>query len=160
MQSGVLALFVEDVDFHFFRQAELSAVGKLHAFEIGGEYVVGFPGGNALGEFAVMVGVLIPANFFRLVGGTPNSYVHTVDGKVVGTPDRTEDERVGLLLLRGGGQRAYGGAKQNCDQQKLEEESRSGPGGFTNSHRLRFPLRLLLRLRSLPRRPSTPGDWR
>ena len=57
MQSRVFALFVKDVDFDFFGKAEWGAVVELHTFEIGGQDIVGFAGGNTLGEFAVVVGV-------------------------------------------------------------------------------------------------------
>src|SRR5579863_561038 len=98
VQAGILALVVIDVDRHFLGQVEGFAVGGLEVFEVGPENVVGFTGRNALGEFTVMVGVEFPADFAGFVGGTANFNRHAVDGLIVRTPDRAEDDRVGLFF--------------------------------------------------------------
>jgi hypothetical protein len=118
VQAGVFALIVVDVDFDFFGQVELGAVGKFQVFGIGGKNVVGFAGRNVLSEFPGVVGVLVPTNFFRLIGGAPDFYVNAVDGAIVRSPDCAEDYGVRLpWFLRRGIQDSRSQSKQTETEQ-------------------------------------------
>src|SRR5712691_420530 len=163
MQSSVFAFVVVDMDGNFLDQAQRLAASGFESFEIGPEDVVGFAGGNALGELAHVVGVDFPLRLFVL--GAADFHRDTIDGAIVRTPDRPGDESVGLAFgLRGceesllrteGRQEKYdqekGKGRQPCDKAQ-QTKSRS-------SHRLRFPPPHLLPLRSLLPRLSTQADW-
>jgi len=97
MQAGVFALVVVDVNGGVLSVDGL-AIGRFDAFKVRRKNVVGFSSGNALSELAMMVGIDIPADFLGLVGGTANLDVDSVDGAIVGAPDRTSDQRVGLVV--------------------------------------------------------------
>ena len=117
MHPSVLALFAVDVDSHILGVGG-SAVGKFDAFQVGRENVVGFSGGDALGEFAVVVGVDLPADFLGLVGGAADFDLHSVERAVIRTPDGSGNKRVGLLVLGRGTEKSRAEAKQEYKQQE------------------------------------------
>lgn len=81
MQSSVFAFVVVDVDSDFFDQVNRLALGGFDAFEVGGEDVVGFADGNALGEFSHVVGIDLPLGF--LIFGAADFYSDAIDGMIV-----------------------------------------------------------------------------
>jgi len=124
VQAGVFALVVVDVDGDFLDQVEGPAVGGFDVLEIGRKDIVALAGGNALGEFAVVVGEEFPADSFGLVGGAANPYGDAVDGVVVGPPDGAEDEAIGFFFFFGV---RWGGALQMRRERK--EKGCSGEQG-------------------------------
>lgn len=99
MQSRILAFIIINVDCHFLIKVQRGAVGEFDAFEVGGEDVVIFAGGDALREFAIVVGVHLPADFLGLVFGAADLYFDAVDGLIIGSPDGAEDEGIRLRGL-------------------------------------------------------------
>jgi hypothetical protein len=122
VQSGIFAFFVVDMDFDFLGQTELGAVGKFQVFGISGKNVVGFAGGNTLGEFTVMVRVLFPTDFLGLIGGAADFHPDAVDGTIVRAPDCTEDQSIGLpRLLWSGSEGASTDTEKSQDHEEMEE---------------------------------------
>src|SRR5579872_7585520 len=74
------------------------AVSRFVAFEVGPDNVFSFPDGQALFKLTVMVGVDFPTNLLRLIGGFADLDRDAVDGQIVRSPNRTDDQRVGLSL--------------------------------------------------------------
>src|SRR6266446_6858888 len=103
MQTGVDALVVINMEVNLSGQVHRLSVGGLEIFEIGPDDVVRFARGNALGEFAIVVGIEFPPRF--LVAGTADLDLNAVNRTVVRSPDRSNDESIGLLRFRlfGGG---------------------------------------------------------
>src|ERR1039458_561028 len=143
------------------------AILSFHALEIGPHHVVGLAGGKPLGEFACMVGIELPLGLF--VRHAADLDLHAVEGAIVRSPDRSENESIAIcrfqLLGRGSCEgwrqdaRAQGSEKENNQQaERGEARKQKSTGGFTSRHRLRFPLLRPLP-RSRPRPPSTPADW-
>ena len=105
MQSGVFAFVVVDVDGNFLDQVQGLAVGRLEVLQVRREDVVGFPGGNALGEFAHVVGIDFPLRF--LVFRAADLYGDAVDRTIVGAPDGAGDQSVGLAFGFGSREEAF-----------------------------------------------------
>jgi hypothetical protein len=123
MQAGIFALVVIDVDRDFLHEMQRLALWCFDALDVGRKDIVGFSGGNALGEFAMMVGVDFPTNFLLFVGRAADVYSHAINGMIVGAPDSSKDDRVGLvfLALRSRGVEAQiEREKKDCDRQKLD----------------------------------------
>src|SRR5208282_724763 len=176
MQSGVFAFVVINVDGNFFQEMKGLAVGGLDAFQVSPENVVCFTGGHALGKFAVMIGVKLPADLLRLIGGAPNLYGNAVYGMIVGAPDGSENESVGLFFLvlvsirrRVAERSCAQKLRSQTEEQHFEDyqRARENPRGrhpgkarprSRSNHRLRSPRLPLPPLRSRLRRPSTPGE--
>jgi hypothetical protein len=162
MQTSIFALVVVDVHFDFLGQTELGAVGKFQVFGVGGKNIVGFAGGNVLSELTHVIGVLFPSDFFRLVGSTAYFHANAVDGAIVGSPNRAEDDCIGLpRFLRSGIQDSWGETKEDeADRQWMGQSQIAQTSAEpTNSHRPRFLVPLLLPLRSPPRRLSIRAGW-
>src|SRR5579859_1440322 len=149
MQSGVFAFIVINVNRDILGD-RMGSVGEFHAFEVGREDVVGFTSRHALGELAVVVGIHLPTDLLGLVLGAAHFYTDAVDGPIVWTPYRSNDEGVRLLrvgVTLGGTEHSGGQA----EKQKQEASERKQPcksqarGEPRSSHRLHFP-------RPLPRR--------
>jgi hypothetical protein len=98
MHAGVLAFFVVDVNGDVLGVSG-GPVGEFDAFEVGGEDVVGFSGRNALGEFTVVVGEDLPADFVGLVGGAADFDSHAVDGTIIRPPHGAGNQSIGLFIL-------------------------------------------------------------
>src|SRR5271157_425089 len=142
------------------------AVGEFDAFEVGGDDVVGFTSRDSLGKFTAVVGVKFPADFLGFIGGAADLHSYAVHGMIVRSPDRAEDEGVGLAgfdLLSGRVQKWGQAEKKREDQRKPGGGALRGKqalGESRTSHRRRFPLPvLLLPLRNPLPRPSIPADW-
>lgn len=96
VQAGIFPFVIVNVHGNILKQVEGLAVSGFKVLYIGGEDVVGFPGRNALGEFTVMVGVDFPLGL--LVLSAAYFYGHTVNRVIVGTPDSSGDQGVGLFI--------------------------------------------------------------
>ena len=96
MQSSVFAFIVINVDGDVFDETQRPAVRRLQAFKVGGKDVVGFAGGNALGELAEVVGIDFPLGL--LVLGAADFHHDPKNGMIVRTPDRAGDESIRLAF--------------------------------------------------------------
>jgi hypothetical protein len=99
MQSRVLTFVIINVDSNFLSEVKRGTVREFDAFEVGRKDVIVFAGGNALREFAIVVGVHFPSDLLGLVFGTADLHLDTVDGMIIGSPDGSEDEGIGLRGL-------------------------------------------------------------
>ena len=96
VQACVFPFVVVNVHGDILKQVEGPAVGGFEVLYIGGEDVVGFTGRNALGKFPVMIGIDFP--FGLLIVGAANLDGNTVNRMIVGTPDGSGDQGVGLVV--------------------------------------------------------------
>ncbi len=96
MQTDIGALVAVDVDLDFRVGLEAAAIGQFVAFNVSPDDVIAGTGGHALGEFAGVIGVELPADF--LVALAADFDPDGVKRVSVGIEDRAEDERVGLGL--------------------------------------------------------------
>src|SRR6266567_7703397 len=96
MQAGVFAFFPIDVNRDLLSQAQRLAVDSLEMLQIRREDVVRFARGDALRELSMMVGVDFPLRL--LVFGAANPDGHPIYRAIIGPPDGSGDERVGLLF--------------------------------------------------------------
>src|SRR5690349_11984768 len=96
MQAGIFAFVAVNVNDDILNEVQGLAVGGLEVFQIGGKDVVGFSGRNTQGEFTVMVGIEFPLGL--LVFGAADFYEYAINRAIVGTPDRTGDQGVGLVV--------------------------------------------------------------
>ena len=160
VKAGIFPLIIVNMNGDILKQVERPPVGGLEVLQIGGQDVVGFPGGNAHGEFTVMVGIEFPLGL--LVFGAADFYEYAVDWAVVRTPDRSRDQSVGLVVGSLGCMQAFLKAETGQEQKNYQEtgnaQVQSPRSRIRNSHRLRF-LPPLLPLRSLPRPLSIRADW-
>src|SRR5580693_1539807 len=97
MQAGVDALVPVHVYPDLF-SLQRTAICRLKALQVGPDHVVLLACGDALGELAAMIRILLPAGF--LFTFAANLDFHAVDRSVVRTPDRAEDQGIGWLALR------------------------------------------------------------
>src|ERR1700676_4240779 len=167
MQADIHALVILYVDCYLLREMQSLATFSFDSFEIGPDLVVGFTSRNALREFANMIGGDFPLGL--LVACAPDLDRHSINGMIVGSPDRSKNKGIMIsrlqLLRRGRGigrdqdrqtQRGEKTDKQNAQRRQARERTRqTGP---RTRHRLQSPLLLPLP-RTPPRPPSTPVDW-
>lgn len=166
MQTHIHALIIFYVDCDRLLEVQRPAISGFDAFKIGGDDVIGFAGGNALGEFTGVIGIEFPVRLFAW--GAVNLDFDTVDGMIVGSPDGAENKGIvigGLEFAIGSAGRLQQGRNRSeeKDQQErvqkaMRAEKPESSASEATRHRLRSPL-LLPHLRSLPRRLSIPRDW-
>jgi len=89
MQTNVDAFIILYVDWNLFHQMYRGSILSLYAFEISAHDVVVLAGGHAQSEFAVMVGIELPARF--LIGSAADLHLDAEDGMIIRSPDRAED---------------------------------------------------------------------
>lgn len=97
MQTRILAFIAVHVNRDLLREMQWLAIRRLEALQIGPKDVVGVARGNALGKFAMMVGVDLP--FRLLVLGPPNLHGNAVHRAVVRPPNRAEYQCVRFVWL-------------------------------------------------------------
>src|SRR5690349_3192946 len=113
VDSGVLALVAINVNRDLLGMDRL-AISGFDALEIGGQDVLSLAGRDALSEFAIVVGENLPADFLGLVGRASDLHPDSVDGAVVGPPDRARDEGIGLVPILGLLGRGRGWSGNKC----------------------------------------------
>jgi hypothetical protein len=96
MQANILALVFVDMDGDLLNQMNRLAANGFQALQISGENVVSLAGGNALGELSHVIGVELPTHFVRLIAAFANFHRNAVHGPVIGSPDGSGDQGVGL----------------------------------------------------------------
>ena len=97
MQAYILAFFAVDVNGDALRQTQGLAIGGFDVLQIGSEDVVGFSGGQSLGEFSVVIGLDLP--FRLLIFGTADQHGNAVDRAVVWPPHGSDDHGIGFLFF-------------------------------------------------------------
>src|ERR1017187_9454663 len=164
MQSSVFAFIVINVHRHFLNQSKRLAIGRLEAFEIDRENVVGFAGRDTLGEFAQVVGINVPLRL--LVFGPADFHRDAINRMVVRTPDRAGDQSIGLAFGLRGCEDIWLRTDRCEDKDDWKENTERPPHKklseprVRRNHRLRSPPSLLRLLRrSLLPRLSIRADW-
>src|SRR5215471_1387016 len=90
MQADVPAFIVEDMNFYLGRD------GAFRNFQVCPDDVVGLAGRNPLRELSAVIGSELPLGFFFVGAAYLDS--DSISGAVIGTIDRTEDQRIGLFF--------------------------------------------------------------
>lgn len=96
MEANILTLVFVDVYRDFLNQVKGLAVGGFQVLQISGENVIGLTGRNALGKLAHVIGVDLPTDFLRLICAFADSHDNTVHGVIIGSPNGSGDQGVGL----------------------------------------------------------------
>jgi hypothetical protein len=96
MQADVLALVIVDMDGDFLDEMDGLAIGRFESFQVSPEDVIGFAGRNALGEFAHVIGVDLPASFIGFVLSLSDLHSNAVHRAIIGAPDGPGDQSVRL----------------------------------------------------------------
>ena len=84
------------MDGDFLNQVKRLAADGFQALQINGENVLSLTGGNALGKLSHVIGVELPTHFVRLIAAFANFHRNAVHGPVIGSPDGSGDQCVGL----------------------------------------------------------------
>src|SRR5712671_377075 len=167
MQTDIHALVILYVDSHLLRQMQRMALFSFHALEISPYHVVGLAGGNPLGKFTYMIGSQFPLRLPVARAADPD--LHTVDGAIVRSPDRSKDKSIAICWFqflrrwdcknwRHDSQIRRGERKYKQETERRQDREGEGEADATSHRRLPPPLLLPLP-RSRPRPPSVPEDW-
>src|SRR5208282_110703 len=97
MKTNVGTLVIVDMHADFGARLQLSAVGQFVALDVSPHDVIGLAGGHALREFAVVIGIKLPAGFFLV--GQADLYLDSIERLSTWIPNRAEDQRVRGRLL-------------------------------------------------------------
>jgi hypothetical protein len=98
VQANVDSLIVIHVNRHLLHQAQPLSVGRLDAFQVCPDHVIGFARGYPLGKFTVVVGGKLPLSL--LIPTAANFDHDSVHGAVVRSPNRTENQGVRIIWLK------------------------------------------------------------
>src|SRR5260370_3159715 len=167
MQTDIHALVILYVDRDVVRQMQWLAVLCFQTLEISPYQIVGLARGNPLGEFADMIGRQLPLGF--LVTGAADPDLLSIDGAIVRSPDRSEDQSIAIgwfQFLRRWSCKGWRHDRQIQSAEKANKQDVDGrqalerncDAGSTSHPRLPPPL-LPPIPRSRTRPPSTPVDW-
>src|SRR5277367_3223458 len=97
MKTDVRAPITVDMHGYFGTWLQLFARSYLAALSVRRHNIVSFIDRHSLGEFAGVIGILLPAQF--LVVGTPDLYLDPIERMPIGIPNRPKYHSVRRWLL-------------------------------------------------------------